>query len=62
MLDALEEHLRNHQGSTKIPLAYVVRDDDEVAAEADDPAVNYLLVQDEMICRAPHHNGATPPS
>ena len=57
-LEAIEEHLRNHLGETKIPLAYVVRRESAVPDQATDLATNYPLVQDEMIARAPDVNGA----
>jgi hypothetical protein len=52
-MEAIEEHLRANLGETKIPLAYVVREDIEMPAGAD-PSAGYILIQDEMIRRAPH--------
>ena len=56
-LEAVEEHLRNYLGETKIPLSYVVRREAEVPPQATDPSANYPLVQDEMIRRASHQTG-----
>ena len=53
-LEEIEEYLRNHLGHTKIPLAYVVRKEQDVPLHATDPQENYPVVQDEMIRRAPH--------
>ena len=53
-MESILEYLRACPGTTKIPLAYVVRDTVEVPADADDPAGEYDTVQDEMIARAPH--------
>ena len=53
-LEEIEEYLRNHLGHTKIPLAYVVRKEQDVPPHATDPQENYPVVQDEMIHRAPH--------
>ena len=46
------EYLRACPGTTKILLAYVVRDSIEVVPQGDDPPKNYEVVQDEMIARA----------
>lgn len=53
-MEGILEYLRACPGTTKIPLAYVVRDTITVSPHADDPAANYHTVQDEMIARAPH--------
>ena len=60
-LEALEEYLRGFLGTTKVPLSYVVRENQEVLAEADDPPFgdpdsNYTTIEEEMIARAPHLN------
>ena len=52
-IEAIEEWLRGHLGVTKIPLAYVIRDEVEVPPEVDDPATNYNSKQDQLIARAP---------
>jgi hypothetical protein len=52
--DAIDSYLRVTLGETKIPLAYVTREDIEVEASADDPAANYQTTDLEMIARAPH--------
>ena len=41
-------------GTTKIPLAYVIRDDANVPPIATDPHTNYTNDIDEMVCRTPH--------
>jgi hypothetical protein len=53
-LEDIVEHLRNHLGQTHIPLAYVVRKEEEVQPHIQDPLANYPIIQDEMIGRAPH--------
>jgi len=50
-IEAIEEYLRGCLGVTKIPLAYVVRDTQDIPAV--DPAGNYANRQDELIARAP---------
>jgi ribosomal protein S13 len=50
-MEAIDEHLRSVLGERKIPLAYVVRKDEEVAADG----ITYPTIQDEMIARAPHY-------
>jgi hypothetical protein len=56
--EGLLEYFRTCLGATKIPLVYVIRDNIEVPAEADDPATNYLMPQDKMIARAPIQDAA----
>ncbi|KAI2510102.1 hypothetical protein MHU86_4269 [Fragilaria crotonensis] len=51
-MESILEYLRSYLGDKKIPLAYVVRKDENVP-EAD-PDGGYATVQDEMIARAPH--------
>ena len=53
-METILEYLRACPGTTKIPLAYVVRDSVEVVPSGEDPPENYKAVQDEMIARAPH--------
>ena len=57
-LEAIEEHLRNHLGETKILLACVFCRKSYLPDHSTDLATNYPLDQDEMIARAPHVNGA----
>lgn len=57
-LDEVEEYLRNNLGQTKIPLAYIVRKEEDVPPHAGDPAADYGIVQDELIARAPHRDAA----
>jgi hypothetical protein len=52
-MEAIHEFLRMYLGESKIPLAYIVRDE-EALPDGNDPAINYATVQDEMIRRAPH--------
>jgi hypothetical protein len=54
-MEAIEEHLRSILGERKIPLAYVVRKNEDIPAEAD-PPTRYPTKQDEMIARAPHYS------
>ena len=57
-IEVVEDHLRNCLGTTKIPLAYIIRDDVDPKPEADDPASDYTNYADELIARAPHYIGA----
>lgn len=52
-IDNIEEYLRGCLGTTKIPLAYVIRNDLDVKPEATDPSTNYASRQAELIARAP---------
>ena len=52
-MEGIVEYLHTCPGTTKIPLAYVVRENQEVP-EGDDPTEDYASSQDEMIARAPH--------
>jgi hypothetical protein len=57
-MESIVEYLRGNLGVTKVPLSYVVRDDPDVPADADDPASGtvgsrYPNKQEEMIARAP---------
>ena len=60
-IETIEEYLFGCLGTTKIPLAYIIRPEVEVTPSADDPPANYDTVQEEMVARAPHHDGADPP-
>ena len=60
-IETIEDYLRGCLGTTKIPLAYIIRDEPVPEDDADDPANNYSTIQDELIGRAPHHNDADPP-
>ena len=57
-LEEIEEYLRNHLSQTKIPLAYIVRRNEEVPNHNGDPQANYPIIQDEMIRRATHRDDA----
>lgn len=57
LIETLIEYFKACNGSTGIPLAYVIRPNVEVPAELDDPADNYLTRQEELIARAPHVQG-----
>ena len=50
-IEGLEEWLRNCLGVSKVPLAYVIRED--IAVPAADPADGYPDVHTELIARAP---------
>ncbi len=54
-MEAIVEFLRGNLGVTGIPLAYVVRENQAIAA---DPADGWATLQDEMINRAPIVNAA----
>ena len=49
------ERLRGLQCVTKIPLAYVLRKDEDVVPDGDDPQDSYPSPDEEMIQKAPHH-------
>ena len=55
-MEAILEYLRSCPGTTKIPLAYVVRETVEVTPAGEDVATNYDTVQDEMIARDPYQD------
>ena len=63
----IDELLRGTLGSaTRVPLAYVVRETVTVPDHANDPDTwsentKYNTIQDELIRRCPHNNGANPP-
>ena len=59
-IETIEDFFRGYLGSTKIPLAYVLREDR--AVPANDPEGGYPTIQDELIARAPHHDGNNPPT
>jgi uncharacterized membrane protein YgcG len=52
-MEGIQGWLRGCLGQTKIPLAYVIRAEIAVPAEATDPATNYNSKTDELIARAP---------
>ena len=52
--DKIDDCLRGCLGTTKIPLAYVVRDTAEPKPSAEDPTTNYANNTEELIARAPH--------
>lgn len=52
-IDAIREFLRECLGTTKIPLAYVIRESQVVPDSASDPPETYSTKQDELIARAP---------
>ena len=58
-IETIEEYLFNFLGTTKIPLAYIVRENSDVPAA--DPVGGYETIQAELVARAPHHDGANPP-
>ena len=53
-MEAILEYLRSCPDTTKILLAYVVRETVEVSPSEEDAAINYDTIQDEKIARAPH--------
>jgi hypothetical protein len=53
-MDSLRDYFSSVLGETKAPLAYVIRDDQAVQPEADDPPDNYDTPENEMIARMPH--------
>ncbi|KAI2505609.1 hypothetical protein MHU86_8851 [Fragilaria crotonensis] len=54
-MEAIEEYLHSFLGERKIPLAYVVRKNENIP-EGEDPSTSYPTKQDEMIARAPHYS------
>ena len=55
-MEAIEEWLQASYGQTKVPLAYVVRREEEVPA-GPDPDGGYYNHYEEMIAWAPHRIG-----
>ena len=55
-IEEVEDYLRNCLGNTKIPLAWIVRDEENPQPHADDPATNYDTFAEELIARAPHYH------
>jgi ribosomal protein S13 len=55
-MESVHEYLRSFLGDQKIPLAYVVRKDEDVPTN--DPITGYPTVQDAMIARAKHYTVA----
>ena len=53
VFDGINEWLDDCHGVTGVPLSYVIRPDEAVPTEADDPSTGYETVQLEMIARAP---------
>ena len=53
-MELIQEYCAQSPGVTKIPLAYVLREDVEVPNHEADPSTNYSFHQLEMIRRAPH--------
>jgi hypothetical protein len=53
-MEDIRNYLARTPGTTKIPLAYVVRESIEVLPSAEDPSTNYTSLDAEMIARAPH--------
>ena len=54
-IDVIEDYLRNCLGTTKIPLAYIVREKVEVPDDNENPPTDYPNYIDELIARAPHY-------
>ena len=63
-MDAIQDYFTCVLGETKAPLAYVIREEAAVTAEADDPPANYTTPEDEMVARMPHqdNNGTDLPT
>ena len=53
-MEGIHEYLRSYLGNHKIPLAYIVRKDENVPAY-DPVAGYYATVQDAMIAHAKHY-------
>ena len=53
--DTIDDHLRECLGTTKIPLAWVVREARTPPDHADDPAANCANPAEELVARAPHY-------
>ena len=58
-IDVIEDYLRNCLGKTKIPLAYVIREQERPKPHNQDAAGNYASFTEELIARAPHYVGTT---
>ena len=64
-IDVIEDYLRNCLGTTKIPLAYLIREAVDPPAHANDPTVGtadskYSNFTEELIARAPHFSPEDP--
>lgn len=55
-IESVRSYYRTILGTTKIPLAYAIRDDEEVPDAAEDPPENYDTIEDELIARGPTCN------
>jgi hypothetical protein len=55
IMDMLHEFLARYLRETKIPLAYLVREDIDIPSDPD-PATNYVTRQEVILHRAPHLN------
>jgi len=60
MIEAIEEWLAGCLGTTKIPLAYVIRLDEGVKPDLTDLPLNSLLVVKELIICAPIRSPTDP--
>lgn len=54
-IDTIEDYFRNCLGTTKIPLAYILREEVDPPADNQDPQSNYTDFAEELIARAPHY-------
>ena len=54
--DAIQDYFTCILGETKAPLAYVIRDEAAVTAEADDPPASYNTPEDERVARMLHQD------
>ena len=54
-IDVIDDYLRECLGTTKIPLAYIVRENVIPPDHNDDPEGNYTNYTEELIARAPHY-------
>jgi hypothetical protein len=58
--EALEQYFTLKCGEYHIPLAYVIWEQVDLPAAADDPADNYAMPVEEMIARATHERNGQP--
>ena len=53
---AIQDYFTCVLGETKARLAFVIREEATVTAEADDPPANYHTPEDEMVVRMPYQD------
>ena len=52
-IKSVDEWLKGCLSVSKIPLAFVIHEEEEVPDQADDLSGNYIKIQEDLIARAP---------